>query len=88
MTEEAVAYYVGTSGTVYTVSRTPTADPSGAVAGFADATGNFLPLVCTLNATRVTDAFSRLLDVDTDGFDRMALGASAGAQEELCRPFP
>ena len=34
----------------------PTADPSGAVAGFADATGRFLPLVCTLNATKVTDA--------------------------------
>ena len=38
---------VGTSGTVYAVSNTPTADPTGAVAGFADATGRFLPLVCT-----------------------------------------
>ena len=40
---------------MYTVSDTPTADPTGAVAGFADATGRFLPLVCTLNATKVTD---------------------------------
>ena len=47
-----VAISLGTSGTVFAVSDTPTADPSGAVAGFADASGRFLPLVCTLNATR------------------------------------
>ena len=47
-----VAISLGTSGTVYAVSDAPTADPTGAVAGFADATGRFLPLVCTLNATQ------------------------------------
>ena len=55
-----VAISLGTSGTVYTVSDAPTADPTGAVAGFADATGRFLPLVCTLNATKVTDAVARM----------------------------
>src|SRR5207249_2319566 len=39
-----LAISLGTSGTAYAVSETPTADPSGAVAGFADATGRFLPL--------------------------------------------
>ena len=34
------------------------------MAGFADATGRFLPLVCTLNATKVTDAMARLLGRD------------------------
>ena len=48
-----VAISLGTSGTVYTVSETPTNDATAAVAGFADATGAFLPLVCTLNATKV-----------------------------------
>ena len=52
---------LGTSGTVYAVGDKPTADPSGAVAGFADATGRYLPLACTLNATKVTDAVARLL---------------------------
>ena len=55
-----VAISLGTSGTVYAVSETPTADPTGAVAGFADATGRFLPLVCTLNATKVTDTVAPL----------------------------
>src|SRR6266540_2405992 len=48
-----VVVSIGTSGTVFAVSEAPTADPAGIVAGFADATGRFLPLVCTLNAARV-----------------------------------
>ncbi len=50
-----LAISVGTSGTIFAVAESPTADASGAVAGFADATGRFLPLVCTLNAAKVTD---------------------------------
>ncbi len=44
---------IGTSGTVFAVSEAPSVHPSGAVAGSADATGRFLPLVCTANAGRV-----------------------------------
>ena len=47
---------LGTSGVVAAVSDTPTTDASGLVAGFADATGAYLPLACTLNASRVLDA--------------------------------
>ena len=68
---------IGTSGTVSAVSATPTADPSGAVAGFADATGRFLPLVCTSNAAKVVDAIRMLLGVDHDEFDRLALSATS-----------
>ena len=74
-----VVVSVGTSGTVYAVSNTATADPTGAVAGFADATGRFLPLVCTLNATKVTDAVARLTGTDHRGLDSLALGAEPGA---------
>jgi xylulokinase len=69
----------GTSGTAYTVSNEPTADPTGTVAGFADATGRYLPLVCTLNATKVTDTLTKLLGVDRRRFDELALGAGPGA---------
>jgi xylulokinase len=69
----------GTSGTAFAVSDRPSADPSGTVAGFADATGRFLPLVCTLNATKVTDAVARLLGLDAEGFDQRALEAPPGA---------
>ena len=74
-----VVLSVGTSGTAFTVSDRPSADPSGTVAGFADATGRFLPLVCTLNATKVTDAVARVLGVGTARFDDLALEAPPGA---------
>jgi xylulokinase len=69
----------GTSGTAYTVRDEPSADPTGTVAGFADATGRYLPLVCTMNATGVTDAVARLLGVDLERFDALALATPAGA---------
>ena len=82
-----VAVSLGTSGTVYAVSDTPTADASGAVAGFADATGRFLPLVCTLNATKVTDAFARWLGVDHAGLDALAAASAPGANGTVVVPY-
>ncbi|SDG37701.1 FGGY family carbohydrate kinase [Microbacterium pygmaeum] len=70
---------IGTSGTVFAVSEVRTIDPTGTVAGFADCTGRFLPLVATLNAARVLDAVGRILGVDHDELSRLALAAQAGA---------
>nr|MBS1901975.1 xylulose kinase [Actinomycetota bacterium] len=75
-----VVVSIGTSGTVCAVSRTPIADPSGTVAGFADATGNFLPLVATLNAARVLDVTAALLAVRHDALSDLALQAPPGAE--------
>jgi len=82
-----VVVSIGTSGTVYGVSDEPTADASGIVAGFADATGRHLPLVCTLNATKVTDAAARLLGVDHEGLDRLALAGPPGAGGLTLLPY-
>ena len=82
-----VAVSVGTSGTVYSVGDSPTADPSGIVAGFADATGRYLPLVCTLNATKVTDAVARLLGVDHEAFDDLVFAAPPGAGGLTLLPY-
>ena len=78
---------LGTSGTAYSVSRTPTSDPSGAVAGFADATGAFLPLVCTLNATRVTDTVARWLGVDPVGLAELAMAAADSPAVPVLVPY-
>jgi xylulokinase len=82
-----VAISLGTSGTAYTVSESPTADASGAVAGFADATGRFLPLVCTLNATKVTNSMAGWLGVDIAGFDTLALAARPGSGGVVVVPY-
>jgi xylulokinase len=68
-----VVVSLGTSGTVFAVSDRPTADASGIVAGFADATGRFLPLVCTLNAARVVGAALRMAGAELTDLDRLAL---------------
>jgi xylulokinase len=78
---------VGTSGTVFAVSTTPTADPAGEIAGFADATGRFLPLVCTLNAARVLDAAAAMLGVSLDRLSGLALSAAPGAGGLTMLPY-
>jgi xylulokinase len=82
-----VVVSLGTSGTAFAVSTVAASDASGAVAGFADATGRFLPLVATLNAARVLTAGAALLGVDLDGFDALALGASPGAGGLVLLPY-
>ena len=82
-----VAVSLGTSGVVFAVSETATHDPSGAVAGFASATGSFLPLVCTLNATKVTDTVARWLGTDAPGVAELAMQAIADPGSALLVPY-
>jgi len=69
------------------VALAPAAGPSGSVAGFGDATGNFLPLARTLNAARVLDAAARLLGGDHDALSRLALSAPARADGLVVAPY-
>ncbi|MBV8934024.1 MAG: xylulokinase [Kutzneria sp.] len=78
---------LGTSGTVFAVAGSPVCDSSGVVAGFADATGMYLPLVCTLNAVRVLSATARLLGVDLDELSRLALSAPPGSEGLVVVPY-
>jgi xylulokinase len=78
---------LGTSGTAYTVSSNPTNDASGIIAGFADATGNYLPLACTLNAARVINAGAAVLNVSLDQFAELALTAKPGSDGLVLLPF-
>jgi xylulokinase len=78
---------LGTSGTAFAVSETPTHDPSGEVAGFADATGRYLPLVCTLNAARILDAACRILGKTHDEVGQLALAAKPGANGLKLLPY-
>ena len=64
---------LGTSGVVAVVSETPVEDPSGQVAGFADASGHWLPLACTLNASRILDAVGAMSGLDYEELDEAAL---------------
>jgi xylulokinase len=82
-----VVVSLGTSGTAFAVAEVASTDASGLVAGFADATGRFLPLVCTLNAGRVLSATATMLGTDLAGLDRLALKAAPGAGGLVLLPY-
>ncbi|ALE04176.1 xylulose kinase (plasmid) [Arthrobacter sp. ERGS1:01] len=73
-----VVVSVGTSGAVFASTDRNIADPSGAIAGFADATGRNLPLLATINGARILSSNADLLGVDLAEFDRLA---SSGAPD-------
>jgi len=85
--EGDVIVSVGTSGVVSTIASAPTHDDRGFVAGFADGTGRYLPLVCTLNAARVLDAAAGMLRVDHDELSRLALSAPVGSEGLVLVPY-
>ena len=78
---------IGTSGAVFALAERPVTDPTGTVASFADATGRFLPLACTLNASRVLDATARLLGTDLPGLDALAAAAPPDAGGLVLLPY-
>ena len=78
---------LGTSGTVYARTSSRAHDTSGAVAGFSDATGGYLPLVCTLNATKVTDTVAAWMGTDAAGLSELALAAGTDVVEATLVPW-
>jgi xylulokinase len=87
MREGDTVISLGTSGTIYGRSAVGVCDPTGAINGYADAAGGFLPMVTTLNAAKVTDAFRRLLGISFDAFDDLALSAPAGSGGLVLLPY-
>ncbi|HEY1824727.1 MAG TPA: xylulokinase [Acidimicrobiales bacterium] len=82
-----VAISFGTSGTAFASSRRPAIDSRGEVAGFADAAGRFLPLVCTLNATKVTDWAVGLAGGHSADLDRIGAASTPGANGAVVVPY-
>ncbi|MGY5765125.1 xylulokinase [Brachybacterium sp. DNPG3] len=82
-----VSVSIGTSGVCAMVSDGRPGDASGTVTGFADATGRFLPMTTTINASRILEAARALLGVDHDELSRLALGSVPGANGVTLLPY-
>ena len=78
---------LGTSGTVYSVTPVGIKDGSGAINGYADTTGRFMPMVTTLNAAKVTDCIRRLLGVSIQEFDSLALEPRQANESLVLIPY-
>lgn len=68
---------LGTSGVVALRSDKPVVDSDGIITGFADATGQWLPLACTLNASRIIDAMAAVVGVGYEEFSKLALSVDS-----------
>ena len=82
-----VSISLGTSGVAAAVSPVPAYDMSASVTGFADATGHWLPLACTINASRILDAGLAALGTDYDGLANLAEQSSPGAEGITLIPY-
>lgn len=85
--EGDVSVSIGTSGVCAMVSPTRPNDASGAVTGFADATGRFLPMATTINAARILEAGRALLGVSHEEMAQLALASVPGAHGVTLLPY-
>jgi xylulokinase len=82
-----VSVSIGTSGVCAMVSDSRPGDASGTVTGFADATGRFLPMTTTINASRVLEAGRALLGVSHEELSQLALASEPGARGVTLLPY-
>jgi xylulokinase len=83
-----VTVSLGTSGTVFSYANTALRDPEGLVADFCDSTGGYLPLLCTMNVTTVTEEVrGSFPSVTLDEMTHLAESAPAGSNGLLFLPY-
>jgi xylulokinase len=78
---------LGTSGVVYTRTAAPVHDYAGYVCSYADATGDHLPLVATLNAARNLHLGAGVLGCTYAELSDLALDAVPGAGGLTLLPY-
>ena len=82
-----VSVSLGTSGVAAAVSPVPAYDMTASVNGFADCTGHWLPLACTINGSRISDAARAALGVDYDELAALAARSAPGAHGITLIPY-
>ncbi len=77
----------GTSGTIYAHATRPVVDPHGEIAAFCSSSGGWLPLLCTMNVTTVTEQVRALFGYDHDALAKAVTDAPAGADGLVLLPY-
>ena len=77
----------GTSGTIYAFARQPVVDPQGEIAAFCSSTGGWLPLLCTMNVTTVTEQVRALFGYDHAALNDAVAAVPAGAGGLILVPY-
>src|SRR5690554_1274626 len=78
---------LGTSGTIFGASDKPIIDPQGLLAAFCSSTGNWLPLLCTMNCTVASEVTRELFEKGVKEFDAYADEAPIGCEGVVMLPY-
>jgi xylulokinase len=87
VTPGVVTASFGTSGTIYAYASRPVVDPQGEIAAFCSSTGGWLPLLCTMNVTTVTEQVRAIFGYDHAALDAAVAAAPAGADGLVMLPY-
>ena len=87
VTPGAVTASFGTSGTIYAFAKKPVVDPAGEIAAFCSSTGGWLPLLCTMNVTGVTEQVRSLFGWSLADLEKAAAGTPAGSDGLTMLPY-
>ncbi len=82
-----VTVSLGTSGTLFACSDTPIIDPQGEVAAFCDSADQWMPLVCTMNVTVLTEQVRELFAWDLPTLEQHFASSPAGANGLTFLPY-
>jgi xylulokinase len=77
----------GTSGTIYAHAAQPVVDPQGEIAAFCSSTGGWLPLLCTMNVTTVTEQVRALFGCDHAALENAVAAVPPGAHGLVLLPY-
>jgi len=87
VTPGVISASFGTSGTIYAHAAKPVVDPRGEIAAFCSSTGGWLPLLCTMNVTTVTEQLRALFEYDHAGLEAAVASTPAGANGLVLLPY-
>jgi xylulokinase len=77
----------GTSGTIYAYAEKPVVDPTGEIAAFCSSTGGWLPLLCTMNVTTVTEQVRALFGFNHEALNQAVAATPAGSDGLVLLPY-
>ena len=78
---------LGTSGTLFAYAGQAMVDDEGRWAAFCDSTGGWLPLICTMNCTVVTEQVAKMFGFGTRDGDARIAATPPGADGLTFLPF-
>jgi xylulokinase len=87
VTPGVISASFGTSGTIYAHAEQPVVDPAGEIAAFCSSTGGWLPLLCTMNVTTVTEQVRQLFGMDHAALAAAVKSVPAGSDGLILLPY-